>query len=170
MSPFNIEQMIDAGHGADSSCIIGFNEKSDPPGNADLCFHFGAKVQGKPWFQSEGTPHNPPTDGGYWGSWCKQDGYYNYIRIGRYTDEMKANEIENAAHDIDEFNGYMKASTWIQCGPLESVEGPFMSPGGRSEQANAPDDVREVQKDAGILWWLEWVRANYGPWESPRVS
>lgn len=167
MSPFASEQMIDAGHEADPNYVIGFNERTPPPDNADLCFHFGEKVAGKPWFQSEGTPHNTPTEGGYWKHWSKEEGYYNYIRIGRYTDAMKTHEIAEARRDIDEFNGYMKASTWIQCGPGEGIGGPFMSPGGRSEEANAPDDVRMLAPDAGILWWLEWVRETYGAWEKP---
>ena len=164
MSPFDVGQMIDAGHEADPESIIGFNERSEPPANADLTFHFGAKVPVKPWFQSEGTPHNTPTEGGYWRHWCKEGGYYNYIRIGRYTEAMKTHEKEESRRDIDEYNGYMKASTWIQCGPGEGIGGPFMTPGGRSEESNAPEDVKALAPDAGVLWWLEWVQNTYGEW------
>lgn len=162
MSPFDVGPMIDAGHAVDADCLIGYNDKAPPPDNADLYMHFSEKVDGTPWVESEGTPTNAP--GRYWGEWSKEDGYYNYIRIGRYTDEMKANEIENSTRDIDRWNGYVKACTWLQCGPGEGVGGPFMTPGGLAEEGNAPDDPKILQPDAGIRWWLDWVHDRYGAW------
>ena len=122
-------------------------------------------MKGKPWVQSEGSPPNAP--GGYWGSYSKQSGYYNYIRIGRYTEGMKAAQIAQAKRDIETHNGYILASTWLQCAPSEGIGGPFMTPGGPAVSADVDKDVKTLQSDAGILWWLEAMKQAYGPWLPP---
>ena len=43
--------------------------------------------------------------------------------------------------------GYMLASTWLQCPP----PGPYQRPGGDGSA-----------EDPGIRWWLEWLRDQYG--------
>jgi hypothetical protein len=62
------------------------------------------------------------------------------------------------------------ASTWLQCGPRAGVGGPFAHVGGRSvlgskhnEQAAWNQDIDTIHPDAGILWWLEFVREQFGP-------
>ena len=73
--------------------MIAYNDKAAPPPHANLYIHHSPKVAGKPWLDSEATPRS--AHGGYWGSFSKQTNrktkgqYYNYSRIGRYTDERQ---------------------------------------------------------------------------------
>ena len=167
---WSIEQMIDAAHAVDPSIMVAYNDSDPPPDNADLYIHHSPKVPGKPWLDSEATPR---ADGGYWGRYSKETTmetrgrYYNYSRIGRYTDDMKADQFRQTHEDVERYNGHMLASTWLQCPPNEGVGGPFMTPGGRSEIDDVNRQIDEVHTDAGILWWLEHVRERYGPWSPP---
>jgi len=165
---WSIKKMIDAGHQADPSYILGYNNGAAPPDNADILLHHSPKDGVRPYIQSEGSPGSTP--GGYWGSFSKTDGYYNYIRIGRYNEKMKKNQIAAAHNHIENHAGYMLASTWIQCAPHEGIGGPFINPGGRAENPDINDNVKQLQTDAGILWWLEWVKSTYGPWKPPVKS
>ena len=159
---WSIKKMIDAAHDVDPTYVIGYNNKAAPPDNADILLHHSPKDDIRAYIESEGSPEKTP--GGYWGSFSKSDGYYNYIRIGRYAGEMKKSQIDAARDHIENHAGYMLASTWIQCAPHEGIGGPFMTPGGRAESTNINDNIKELQSDAGILWWLEWIKSSYGPW------
>jgi len=159
---WSIASMIDAAHDVDPSIMTAYNDRDDPPAQADLYVHHSPKVDGRPWIQSEGTPNN--ARGGYWGAFSKEDGYYNYLRIGRYTDDMKREQIETTDRDIAEYNGHVLASTWLQCPPHEGIGGPFMTPGGRADGPTVDEDVKALRGDEGVLWWLEHVRDRYGAW------
>jgi hypothetical protein len=148
---FDNRKMVLAGKKADPACVIATNFKGAPPPEADLGIHFSRKVKGKPYVESEGTPTNAP--GGYWGSYSKKPPRYNYINIGLYTEEMKANQIARTRRHLAEGWGYMCASTWLQCVP---PHGPNLRPGGRGGKA-----------DPGIRWWLEFVRKTCGPYKPP---
>ncbi|MCD6288547.1 MAG: DUF5060 domain-containing protein, partial [Candidatus Hydrogenedentes bacterium] len=153
---WSIASMIDAGHAVDPSILIANNSKGTPPPNADLYIHHSEKVPGRPWIQTEGSARGAP-HGGYWGGYSKKEGYYNYINIGVYTDAMKKNQIDDTDRDIHQFNGYMQASTWLQC---VAPYGPNMRPGGDGSKNNP-----------GIRWWLEHVRDTFGgPWVPPAPS
>ena len=170
------ESMIAAAHEADPSAIVANNTRQKA-GNSDLNVHFGPKEAHKPWVDTEATPGNAP--GGYWGRFSKEthqanEDYHNYSRIGRYTVEMKKSQLEDTVRDMERYNGYGFAGTWIQCGPAEGVGGPFTRLGGRSdlgsndnEQAAWNRDIDAIHSDAGILWWMEFVKDRYGPWEPP---
>jgi len=132
-------------------CVIASNARGEPPPEADLGIHFAKPVPGKPYVESEGTPSNAP--GGYWGKYSKRPGLYNYIQIGLYTDAMKANQKRATARHLDAGRGYLCASTWLQSPP---PDGPNMRPGGDGSPG-AP----------GIRWWLEFVKAKYGPYRPP---
>jgi arylsulfatase A len=172
---WRIASLIKAAKAAYPALVVANNTHQQPP-NEDLNIHFGKPEEGKPWFDSEATPGRTP--GGYWGRFSKEThkkkmGYYNYSRIGRYTTGMKADQLRQTAEEIERFNGYVLASTWLQCGPAEGIGGPFTDPGGRSRLGSGEDedaawnrDIDTVHPDAGILWWLEFVRQRYGP-ESP---
>lgn len=162
---WSIKKMIDAAHQVDASYVIGYNNKDAPPDNADILLHHSPKDGVRAYIESEGSPTEMP--GGYWGSFSKSEGYYNYIRIGRYTEKMKKSQIDTARDHITNHAGYMLASTWIQCAPHEGIGGPFMNPGGRAENPDINDSIKELQSDAGILWWLQWVKRTYGPWIPP---
>ncbi len=162
---WDISKMIDAGHARNLKAIIAYNWKDTPPANADILIHFSPKDGKRPWVESEGTPTNAP--GGYWGKFSKERGYYNYIRIGRYTEKMKKNQIKTGDKDITEHNGHMLASTWLQAGPGEGIGGPFMIPGGLAKNPDLDGNVKTLHQDAGIFWWLEHVRETYGPWSPP---
>jgi len=167
---WKIESMIRAAKEVNPKLVIANNTHQNPA-NEDLNMHFGKAEEGKPWFDSEATPSNAP--GGYWSRYSKQahqadQAFYNYSRIGRYTAEMKAEQIARTRAEIERFNGFVLASTWLQCSPAEAINGPFAQPGGRSNLGSGDDPaaawnrgIDKLQPDAGILWWLEFVKANY---------
>jgi hypothetical protein len=170
-------RLIEAAHSADPAIVVANNTKQTPS-NADLNMHFGTNDPNKPWLESEGTPGNAP--GGYWGSFSKQTHqktngqFYNYSRIGRYTKEMQANQLEKTQEQIDTEDGHVLASTWLQCAPAEAVDGPFVRPGGQSELGSGENDeaawnqdIDTLHPDAGIRWWLEFIQQQYGPWQPP---
>lgn len=167
---WSIAQMIDAAHDVDPTIMVAYNHRSSPPSNADLYIHHSPKVTGKPWLDSEATPTNSP--GGYWGSYSKDThnkiDYYNYSRIGRYTTGMKNNQFAQTRNGYEKYNGHILASTWLQCVPNEGVNGPFMTPGGRSNIDDVHANVDTLHPDAGILWWLEHIKDRYGAWAPPK--
>jgi hypothetical protein len=142
---WSIAEMIDAGHAVNPACVIAYNSKPSAPANADLAVHFSPPIPGKPYVETEGTP----TNANYWGNYSKRDGYYNYINIGVYTEAMKQNQLAHTIRLIEEANGYVFASTWLQAAP---PHGPNMLPGGTG-----------TADDPGINWWLEFLRHRYGP-------
>lgn len=148
---FDTRQMVLAGKAVDPTCVIATNFRGEPPAEADLGIHFAKPVRGKPYIQSEATPGNAP--GGYWGRYSKMDGYYNYINIGLYNDEMKANQKADTVAYLSKGQGYMLASTWLQC---VAPHGPNHRPGGDGTPGSP-----------GIRWWLELLRAEYGPYVPP---
>jgi hypothetical protein len=149
---FDTRAMVRAGKTAWPECVIASNAKSPPPPEADLGIHFAKRVPGKPYVESEATPSNAP--GGYWGKYSKRKDLYNYINIGLYTDAMKEDQKRATARHLDAGHGYMCASTWLQCPP---PDGPNMRPGGDGSPGNP-----------GIRWWLEFVKAAYGPYRPPK--
>jgi hypothetical protein len=165
---WSIKKMIDAAHKVDSSFVVGYNNGAAPPDNADILLHHSPKDGIRAYIQSEGSPAKTP--GGYWGSFSKLDGYYNYIRIGRYNEQMKKRQIDATFDYIENYAGYLLASTWIQCAPHEGIGGPFMSPGGKAENPAINLNIKELQSDAGILWWLQWVKSTYGAWNPPATT
>ncbi|MBN2128802.1 MAG: hypothetical protein JW741_04870 [Sedimentisphaerales bacterium] len=143
---FDARAMVQAGKAADPCCVIATNFKGEPPAEADLGIHFAKRVEGKPYIDSEATPGNAP--GGYWGKYSKRDGYYNYINIGVYTEAMKAEQKRQTVAHLSRGEGYMLASTWLQCVP---PYGPNHRPGGDGSE-----------DEPGIEWWLEFLRDYYG--------
>lgn len=164
-----VESLIRAAKEANPNLLVANNTKQNPP-NEDLNMHFGKREEGKPWFDSEATPK--PTPNGYWGKFSKEtyqadNAYYNYSRIGRYTAEMKEDQLRRTRDECRRFNGHILASTWLQCAPANEVGGPFTKPGGRSKLGTNSDphapwntEIDRIHPDAGILWWLEFVRDN----------
>jgi hypothetical protein len=141
---FDNRQLVRAGKVADPTCVIATNFKGDPPPEADLAIHFSNRAPGKPYIETEGSPRGVPGGGGYWGPYSNlRDGSYNYVHIGQYTPEMKASQIAIAREHFERGEGYMLASTWLQCPP----PGPYQRPGGEGSPG-----------DPGIRWWLEWLR------------
>ena len=159
-------KMIDAGHAVDPTIMLAYNFPSAPPANADLLIHFSPKDNRRPWIQSEGVPE-VGEPGFYWSGYSKQAKFYNYIRIGRYTPQMKEAQLQATHAALEKNAGYMLASTWLQCAPNEAIGGPFMTPGGLAENPAVDDDVTKLQKDAGILWWLQDIKKKYGAWTPP---
>ncbi len=149
---FDTRQMVLAGKTVDPCCVIATNDRSEPPAEADLGIHFARRVAGKPYIESEATPANAP--GGYWGSYSKREGYYNYINIGIYSEAMKADQIRQTQAHLSKGEGYMLASTWLQCVP---PYGPNHTPGGDGNE-----------REPGIKWWLEFLRDTYGAYNPPK--
>ncbi|MCP4262358.1 MAG: DUF5060 domain-containing protein [Planctomycetes bacterium] len=151
---FDNRKMVIAGKAVDPTFIIATNFHGEPPPEADLGIHHSKKAAGKPYIESEATPSNVP--GNYWGKYSKVDGYYNYINIGLYNEDMKANQIKKTDDHLLNGMGYMLASTWLQCVP---PYGPNNNPGGYG-----------TKDDPGIRWWLEYLRDHYGPYEPPSIG
>ena len=173
---WEIEGLISAAKKANADIPVANNTKQDPS-NEDLNLHFGNRDKGKPYLDSESTP-DEGAPGGYWGKYSKEthqadSSFYNYSRIGRYTHEMKEDQINKTIQGIEQYNGILLASTWIQCGPAEGINGPFSEPGSYSNMGSAEDAsaawnsaIDNLHPDAGILWWLEFIREKYAA-ESP---
>ena len=171
---WNVEALIAAAHAVDRSILVANNTRQKAL-NSDLNIHFGPKEATKPWLDSEATPGKTP--GGYWSRFSKQtyqqdNTYYNYSRIGRYTAEMKADQLRTMRQHLEQYSGYVLASTWLQCGPAQGVEGPFTALGGRSDFGSSTEEqsawnrnIDAVHSDAGVLWWFEFVKKTYGPWQ-----
>ena len=172
---WRVESMIAAAHEVDQTIMVA-NNTHQLARNADLNIHFGPKEANKPWLDAESTPRKEPS--GYWGKFSKEShqadsSYLNYSRIGHYTFEQKMNQIELTRDGMENWSGYVFASTWLQCSPAEGIGGPFCDPGGRSELGHAEDQaaawnskIDEIHVDAGVLWWLDYVKENYGPWNT----
>jgi hypothetical protein len=155
---FDNRQMVLAGKKIDNTCIIATNFRGDPPAEADIAIHHSNRSNGKPYAETEGS--SPLAPGGYWGSYSKQGEAYNngpdkyqYINIGVHSEEMKKAHIEKTFEHLDRGEGYMMASTWLQC---VAPEGPNHSPGGYG-----------TADDPGIRWWLEAIRERYGSYIAP---
>jgi len=155
---FDTRELVLAGKKVDSTIVIATNFHDVPPPEADMGIHFSHKVPGKPYAQTEA--HAPKAPGGYWGAYSKQGerwgngpDLYQYINIGVYTDEMKKEQIRETFEYLDNGEGYMMASTWLQCVP---PEGPNHRPGGYGSK-----------DDPGIRWWLEAVKEKYGAYQAP---
>ena len=165
---WSMQQIITAGHQVDPTIMLGNNTPGNTSTNEDFNCHFGPKEADKPYFDSESTPN------GYWGTYSKQDynssggNFYNYSRIGAYTAAAK-DQMRSTSRFSDR-NGAMFASTWLQCGPAEGIDGPFMRPGGNSQINDVNENTDEVHPDAGIRWWLEWAKTEYGSWNPDPAS
>jgi len=151
---FDNRQMVLAGKAVNPGCMIATNFRGEPLAEADLAIHHSRRTAGKPYIETEASPGNAP--GGYWGAYSKKEGYYNYLNIGIYTDAMKAEQIEQTKAHLSRGEGYMLASTWLQC---VSPYGPNHTPGGDGTPANP-----------GVKWWLEFLRDTCGPYAPSRQS
>jgi len=155
---FDNREMLLAGKNIDKTYIIATNYRGDPPPEADIAIHHSNRSKGKPYAETEGSA--PEAPGGYWGSWSKQGkewnngpDLYQYINIGVYTEDMKKAQIKSTIDNLNKGEGYMMASTWLQCVP---PEGPNHNPGGYG-----------TKDDPGIRWWLEAMREKFGAYSPP---
>jgi hypothetical protein len=144
---FDSRQMVRAGKAVDPCCVIATNFRGEPPAEADLGIHHAKPVAGKPYIETEASPGNAP--GGYWGTYSKKDGYYNYLNIGIYTEAMKAEQIRQTRAHFARGQGYLLASTWLQC---VAPYGPNHAPGGDGTPGQP-----------GVKWWLEFLYGPYRP-------
>jgi hypothetical protein len=141
---FDAAEMVRAAKAVDPTFIIATNFRGLPPEEADLGIHFSHKDPDKPYIDSEATPTNIR----YWGPYSKAPPLENYINIGIYSEDMKADQIEKTKYHFENGWGYMCASTWLQCVP---PHGPNADPGGYGSE-----------DDPGILWWLEALKEMRG--------
>lgn len=148
---FNNTELVRAAKAVDPTFFIATNNREFPPEEADLGIHFSKQVKDKPYIDSEATPLNAP--GGYWVKYSKAPPLENYINIGVYTPEMKADQIQSTKDHFKSGFGYMLASTWLQC---VAPHGPNASPGGDGTKENP-----------GIRWWLEALKEMVGPYNPP---
>jgi hypothetical protein len=152
---FDIRSLILAAKKICPEYVVASNYTGPAPEEADICIHHSYFAGNKPYIESEGTPENAP--GAYWGRFSRQpsgtsnygnSSYNNYINIGLYTEEMKANQIQRTDWHFAKGYGYMLASTWLQAA---EPFGPNHAPGGNGTPGNP-----------GILWWMEYIRHKFG--------
>ena len=81
---------------------------------------------------------------------------------------MKADQLRQTREGMQQFNGHVLASTWIQCISTAGIHGPYTLPGGYSNLGSNEDaeaawnqDIDRIHPDAGILWWLEFIQKHY---------
>jgi hypothetical protein len=139
---FDNRRMLLAGKREWSECVMATNHRGAPPPEADLAIHHNEPVPGKPYIESEGSPHN--VEGGYWGPYSKAEGLYAYLHVGEYTEEMKENQMALSAAHWARGEGYLLASTWLQAPP---PQGPHADLGGYGGPG-----------DPGVRWWMEFLR------------
>jgi hypothetical protein len=161
LAGFDNCQLVLAAKEADPTIMVATNYHGAPPEEADLAVHHSDRAPGKPYIQSEGTPENAP--GGYWGWWSrkfddenrykKDRSLWNYLRVGQYNDDMRANSKWLAGWHFDRGDGFLFASTWLQAAP---PLGPNHDPGGDGSAENP-----------GIRWWLEWLKSRFGAYRPP---
>lgn len=162
------ESMVQVAKAANPQLVVANNTRKPAP-SADLNMHFGPRDPNKPYLDSESTPRDVPFES-YWGRFSKEThqanpGYYNYSRIGRYTVEMKRSQLAVTRDLLENHNGILFASTWLQRGNFGEATGPMTLPGGHSDLGSGDDlsaewnvDIDTLHPDAGIRWWLEYVR------------
>lgn len=144
MAKFDDAKLIAAGKAVEASYVIATSGKVTPA-NADLSIHHGSPhLPDKYYIETEGT------GGNYWGSYSKQPGLYNYINIGVYTAAMQREMLQRTDAYLNRGQGYLFASTWLQCPP---PGGPHHRPGGLG-----------TPEDPGVRWWLKHLRARVGPY------
>ena len=165
---WDLAGMIRAAHAVDPAILMAANAKNAAPSIADLLIHHSPPIVGKPWVETEGTPDLGPES--YWGNYSRRESYSNYIRIGRYSEAMKAAQFKATQLHLDNHAGYFLASTYLQCGPAEGVGGPFMNPGGMSGQAGSGTELTVLTPEAGVRWWLEWIKRRYGSSSQPGLA
>ena len=145
---FDIRQLVLAGKAVDPNFMIATNYRGEPVAEADMAIHFSKKVKGKPYIETEGTP-GPTPIGPYWKGYSRKTDLNNYLNIGEYSDQMKASQKAKTIKHLNNGNGYMMASTWLQAVP---PYGPNPRPGGDG-----------TKTDPGIKWWLEFLKETYSP-------
>ena len=131
---WSIAGMIDAGHAVDPRIMIAYND-SDPPARQRRSLH-PPQPEGEGQAVARQRGHSEERTRRLLGKLQQGDpaektngAFYNYSRIGRYTKKMKAGQLRRTEEEIRKFNGYMLASTWLQCPPTEGVGGPFAGAG-----------------------------------------
>ena len=149
---FDNRALVLAGKAVDSTCVMATNFHGDPPPEADMGIHHSNQPVDRPYVESEGSPHNAP--GGYWGAYSKREDLYNYLNIGVYTAAMQTNQCQLAAEHFDRGQGYLLASTWLQC----------VAPAGPNHRAGGLGTA----DDPGVRWWLEWLRDRFGAYQPPQ--
>lgn len=122
---YSTDKLIQAAKQAAPDLIVASNVTTGAA-TEDINLHHSPPESGKPWFDSEASPNTP---GGYWGTFSKKTHqanpkFYNYSRIGRYSEEMKADQFKQAHQEIRDHAGYGFTSTWLQCSPNEGIGGP----------------------------------------------
>lgn len=139
---FDDAALIRAAKQAAPEVPVGSNYRGDPPPEADLAIHFSNRAPDKPYIETEGSPQN--VVGGYWGPYSKRDGFYGYLNVGMYAQEMRENQLAVTREHLARGEGYMLASTWLQAPP---PQGPNHRPGGYG-----------TAEDPGVRWWLEGIK------------
>jgi len=157
---FDTRSMILAAKKAGPEYCAASNYVGPAPKEADLCLHHSYYDKTKPFIESEGVPENAP--GAYWGHFSRKaseicnygndPSYNNYINIGLYTEEMKAEQIQTSDMHFARGDGYLLASTWLQAA---EPFGPNHAPGGNGTPGNP-----------GILWWLEYTKHKFGQYKA----
>ena len=133
------DSTILAGKGADPAAVLA-GYIGTCPAAADLAIHISSHDATKPYIETEGV-----------GKWTYGSG--NYSNVGEYTPAEVASKITSSMNTLKGGSGFFLSSTWLQAvAPL----GPNAGFGGYGSAA-----------DPGVRWWVDTIRAKYGPYVPP---
>ncbi|HMD67862.1 MAG TPA: hypothetical protein VKF42_03220 [Chitinivibrionales bacterium] len=133
------DSTILAGKGVDPAAVMA-GYIGICPAAADLAIHICSSDPNKPYVQTEGA-----------GKWTY--GTDNYTNVGEYSASEVSSDITSSLNQLKSGQGFFLASTWLQAvSPL----GPNAGFGGYGSAA-----------DPGVRWWVDTIRAKYGPYVPP---
>lgn len=133
------DSTILAGKGADPAAIIA-GYIGPCPAAADLAIHISSHDATKPYIETEGV-----------GKWTYGSG--NYSNVGEYTPAEVASKITSSMNMLKSGEGFFLSSTWLQAVPPTGPNAGFGGYGSAS--------------DPGVRWWVDTIRAKYGPYVPP---
>ena len=133
------DSTILAGKGADPAAVMA-GYIGPCPAAADLAIHISSHDATKPYIETEGV-----------GKWTYGSG--NYTNVGEYTTAEVASKITSSMNTLKGGEGFFLSSTWLQAVP---PLGPNAGFGGYGSAG-----------DPGVRWWVDTIRAKYGPYVPP---
>jgi hypothetical protein len=133
------DSTILAGKGADPAAVMA-GYIGTCPAAADLAIHICSSDPNKPYVQTEGV-----------GKWTYGSG--NYTNVGEYSASEVSSDITSSVNQLKSGQGFFLSSTWLQAVP---PLGPNAGFGGYGSAA-----------DPGVRWWVDTIRAKYGPYVPP---
>lgn len=135
------DSVVMAGKAANPTAIVA-GYFGTCPAAADLAIHLSSHDATKPYAETEGD-----------GIWSYGSGNYTASAIGVYAASDEKSAISGTFGHLTKGEGYMYSSMWLQAVP---PLGPNAGFGGYGSSV-----------DPGVRWWVDTIRAKYGPYVPP---